>query len=184
MYPLARDGVNERWNHAAGPRVSQCMKRGSALLLLLSACTPVRPQVMLEPGASLKGYRVFVVGPVTDETGSRFNLNVTDSLRTQLAARLRSHGLTVAAAPPPDTTVAALLVTSALEGFRGMPFTLQLEGPGVTGCTLRSELRDAHTGRRIGEIVASVLEERIRPMWALVECAHDVADAIQRQLRP
>ena len=154
---------------------------GSALLLLLGACTPLRPRVTLEPGVSLKGYRVFIVGPVTDETGARFNLKVTDSLHQTLVDRLQSHGLTVAA--PSDTTSPALVITSTLEAFKGMPLTLQLWSPGVTSCVLRSELRDKQTGRRLGEIVASVLEEDFRPMVVLDECAHDVADAIHRQLR-
>jgi|SRR5438132_98121 len=160
------------------------MKKRIAFLLLLGACVPLRPQVLLEPGVSLKDYRAFVVGPVTDETGAAFNLPVTDSLRAQIGARLRSYGLTVAAAPT-DTGAPALLVTSALEGFKGLPLTLQLSSPGVTQCVLRSELRDAHSGRRLGEILASVSDQETKstPMRLLDECAHDVADAIERQLR-
>ena len=48
---------------------------------------------------------------------------------------------------------------------------------------LLSELKDGQTGRRIGQIIASDLEEGIRPMTVLNECAHDVGDAIARQLR-
>jgi len=47
-----------------------------ALLFSLTACTPVRPRVSLAPGVSLKGYEVFVVMPVTDRTGARFNLDM------------------------------------------------------------------------------------------------------------
>src|SRR5439155_516929 len=71
------------------------MKWAIVAVSLVAACAPVRPQVSLEPGVSLKGYRRFVVDPVTDATGAAFNLSVTDSLRRQLADRLRSHRLTV-----------------------------------------------------------------------------------------
>jgi hypothetical protein len=97
--------------------------------------------------------------------------------------RLRSHGLTVA--EPSDTASPALVITSTLEEFRGIPLTLQLWGPATTSCVLRSELRDAQTGTRLGEIVASDsdLGERLRPITVLNTCAHDVADAVYKQLR-
>ncbi len=158
------------------------MKWAIVPLALLGACTPLRPQVSLEPGVSLKSYRRFVVEPVTDATGAAFNLSVTDSLRRQLADRLRSHGLTVAATPG-DIAGPALVITSTLEGFKGIPFTLQLGGPGVTTCALRSVLRDGDTGRRLGEILAQDLEEGIRPISVLNECARDVGDAIHRLVR-
>jgi hypothetical protein len=154
-----------------------------ALVLCLSACTPVRPQVSLVPGATLSDYRVFVVEPVTDETGARFNLNVTDSLRRQIADRLRSHGLTVVTDASADTAGPALFIASALVMFKGMPITLQLSSDGITECRIQSELRDGQTGRRLGQVVAAVLEERIRPMTVLNECAHDIGDAISREVR-
>jgi len=122
------------------------------------------------------------VEPVTDATGAAFNLNVADTLRQELALRLRSHGLTVAEAST-DTAGPALVVTSTLERFKGIPLTLQLGGGGGAMCALRSVLRDRATGRRLGEILAQDQEERLRPLTVLNECAHDVADAIYRQLR-
>ena len=159
--------------------------RNSAITLLLwcTCCTPVRPRVVLAPGASLKGYEVFLVGPVTDATGARFNLDVGDSLRQQIARRLRSHGLIAVTDSPTDSAAPALLITSALVGFRGIPMWLQVPARGTTACELRSELRDNRTGRRIGEIVAADLGEEHTPLLVLMQCAHDVADAIERQLR-
>jgi len=108
----------------------------------------------------------------------------TDGGATASGMRLNLFGAVNAAAPT-DTGAPALLVTSALEGFKGLPLTLQLSSPGVTQCVLRSELRDAHSGRRLGEILASVSDQETKstPMRLLDECAHDVADAIERQLR-
>jgi hypothetical protein len=154
-----------------------------ALLLCVSACTPVRPRVFLAPGASLKGYTVFIVGPVTDETGARFNLEVGDSLRQRIVRRLRSHGLAADTKAPEETAEPAAVITSTLVGFRGMPMWLQMSGRGTIGCELRSVLRDAETGARIGEIVAAELSEEYSPMNVLIQCAHDVADAIDRQVR-
>ncbi|HXQ27802.1 MAG TPA: hypothetical protein VN848_00915 [Gemmatimonadales bacterium] len=161
------------------------MKKTLILLLSLGGClTPVHPDVALEPGVSLKGYRVFVVEPVADRTGAPFDLNVTDSLRAQLGDRLRSHGLTVVAKIPEDTTSGVLVIRSTLEAFRGMSIQMELPGPGGsdTMCRLRSELRDARTGRHLGEIIASDMGGR-RPMIVLNECAHDTGDEIYRQQR-
>jgi hypothetical protein len=149
----------------------------------LGASTPLRPRVSCEPGASLKGYQVFIVAPVTDQTGARFNLDVSDSLRQQLVRRLRSHGLTALTEAPEDTDAAAIVVASTLVDFRGIPMWLQVPSRGVTGCELRSELRDNRSGRKIGEIVAADLSEEFTPLMVLRHCAHDVADAIDRQLR-
>jgi hypothetical protein len=163
-------------------RVLPMMKRTAILPVLVfsGAClTPIRPDVLLEPGASLVGYRVFVVGPVADQTGAPFNLNVTDSLGTELAGRLRSHGLPVVTTPS-DTTSGVLLITSTLVAFRGMSIQLQLPGPG--GSDTMCRLRDGKTGRRLGEIVSSDMGGR-RPMTVLNECAHDMGDEIYRQQR-
>jgi hypothetical protein len=151
------------------------------LMLSFSACTPIGPRVSLAPGASLKGYRVFVVRPVTDETGARFDLDVKDSLRQWVVRRLQSHGLTAVTDAPADTAAPALVITSALVSFRGMPLYLQVPSPGVTGCEVHSELRDYRTGQRIGEIVAAELEEALTPMMVLIQCARDVADGIHRR---
>jgi hypothetical protein len=139
--------------------------------------------VSLAPGASLKSYHVFVVRPVTDETGARFNLDVSDSLRQQLVRRPQSHGLTVVTDDTLDRATPALVITTALVDFRGIPMWLQVPARGTTGCELRSELRDHQTGQRIGEIVAAELGEERTPLIVLYECAHDMADEIDRQRR-
>lgn len=155
-----------------------------ALLLYLTACTPVRPRVSLAPGVSLKGYEVFVIMPVTDRTGAQFNLDVSDSLRQHIAKRLRSYHLIAATDSSADTVAMAVVVVSTLVDFRGIPMWLQVPSRGTTGCELRSELWDNRSGQRLGEIVAASLVEEGTPMFVLFQCAHDVADAIERQLRP
>jgi hypothetical protein len=159
------------------------IKKALLLPLALGACfTPLRPEVSLDPGVSLKNYKVFVVGPVSDQTGAPFDLDVTDSLRHEIADRLRSHGLQVVGMAQADTSTNALLITSTLIGFRGMSNTMEMGGPGGsdTMCRLRGELQDVQTGHRLGMIVAADLGGR-RPMILLNECAHDLADEIFRQ---
>ena len=153
------------------------------LLLCCSACTPVRPRVSLAPGVSLKGYEVFVVMPVRDATGARFNLDVSDSLQQHIAKRLRSYNLIAVTDSSADTVASAVVVVSTLVDFRGIPMWLQVPARGTTACELRSELWDNRSGQRLGEIVAAGLAEEGTPLFVLFQCAHDVADAIERQLR-
>lgn len=155
-----------------------------ALLLCGTACTPLRPRVSLVPGASLKGYEVFVVMPVTDATGARFNLDVSDSLRQHIAKRLRSHNLVAATDSSADTAANAVVIVSTLVAFKGIPMWLQQPSGGTTACELRSELWDNRSGKRLGEIVAANLVEAGTPMFVLFQCAHDMADAIEREIRP
>ena len=152
----------------------------AGLLGCLAACTPVRPQLTLEPGASLKGYEVFVVAPVINETGEHFNVDVTDSLREHLAERLRSNGFVVMLDPAQDTIHPAIVVTAALVGFRGLPFMVQVPTPGAPACELHALLTDRRSGQRIGRVAAAVLEEHWAPLTILTACAHDVGDAIAR----
>jgi hypothetical protein len=79
---------------------------------------------------------------------------------------------------------AAVVIVSKLVDFRGIPMWLQVPSRGTTACELRSELWDNKTGKRLGEIVAANLAEEGTPMFILFQCAHDMADAIERQLRP
>jgi hypothetical protein len=156
----------------------------TGLLLWLGACTPVRPQLTLEPGVSLADYEVFVVAPVTNETGEQFNLPVTDSVRWHLAERLRSHHFVVITeGPGRDSTAPAVIVTSALVGFRGLPFMLPLGGPGAPACELHAVLTDRQTGRKVGRVAAAVREAGWSPMSVINSCARDVGDAIARAAR-
>jgi hypothetical protein len=143
----------------------------------------VRPQLTLEPGASLAGYEVFVVPPVANETGEQFNLPVTDSVRWHLAERLRSHHFVVITeGPGRDSTSPAIIVTSALVGFRGLPFMLPLGGPGAPACEVHAVLTDRATGRRVARVAAAVREEGWSPMSVINSCARDVGDAIAREV--
>ena len=157
-----------------------------SLLLLLSGClAPLKPIVSLEPGVSLKDYRVVVVGAVTDRSGYPFKYKVEDSVRARLVDQLRKDGLTLA----PDTTNTAapiLFVVTSIDKFKSGALALQSPNAiSSSGCTVSSRLLDGHTGRRLGEIVASELSsddtQPTSPFGLLMTCARMVAEEIGRR---
>lgn len=164
------------------------VKAVSALLLSLAACTPLRPQVSLAPGASLKGYHVVVVGPVTDRTGYPFGYDIGDSLKAELASELRQNGLTVAPATT-DTAVPVLFIVSSLDGFKSGALTLRLPSAmGTSRCVFSSRLMDGHTGKQLGEMVSSELTDQedtpaLSPHALLATCVRMTAEELKRRLR-
>jgi hypothetical protein len=163
------------------------MKLAVVVLLFLAACSPLRPQVTLEPGVSLKTYHVVVVGPVTDLTGYPFHYDIGDTLRSRLIDELRQQGVTVAPTTT-DTTVPVLFVVSSLDGFKSGSLMMQLPGAmGTSRCVLSSRLMDGHSGRRLGEIVSGELTsddtQQMSPTALLTTCAHLTADEIARRIK-
>lgn len=163
------------------------MKPLAIALLLVAACTPLRPQVSLAPGVSLKDYRVVVVGPVTDLSGYPFQYNVADTLRARLADRLRSKGVTVVP-DTTDTTAPVLFVVSSLDGFKSGALTIQLPtAMGTSRCAFSSRLMDGRSGRRLGEIasaeVSSEDTQQLSPAELLATCARITADEIARRIK-
>jgi hypothetical protein len=164
------------------------MKLASVVVLFLAACSPLRPQVTLEPGVSLKTYHVVVVGPVTDLSGYPFQYNIGDSLRVRLIDQLRQDGVTVAPTTT-DTTVPVLFVVSSLDGFKSGALMMQVPGAlGTSRCVLSSRLMDGHSGRRLGEIVSGEVSSedtpQLSPAALLTTCAHLTADEIARRIKP
>ena len=82
--------------------------------------------------------------------------------------------------PAKDTIHPAIVVRAALVGFRGLPFMVQIGGPGAPACEVHASLSDRATGQKIGRVAAAVLEEHWAPLTVLTACAHDVGDAIAR----
>ncbi len=164
-------------------------RRLTWLLAALAACLPVRrPTVELQPGASLRSYSVFDVGSVVDESGYPFPYDITDSLRSRLAKRLREHGLSVAsgdsAAVGAGGGGAVLRIESRLTTFRSRGIALMFGGgPGLgSRCELTSTLVDGASGRRLGEIRAAE-DDVLAPFTVLTTCARMVADEIDRRVR-
>lgn len=143
------------------------------VVLLAGAGCVLRPRVELAPGASLQSYRWFEVGPVTDETGSppRLPTDVTDSLRSRLASRLREHGYDVVAG---DSAAGPVLRIDSR--------VVDLRSSVRSRCVLRSTLTDRDTGRRLGDIIAEE-EDWLTAFPILMRCARVVADEIDRRVR-
>lgn len=156
------------------------------LLAALAACLPVRrPTVQLQPGASLRSYRIFDVGSVVDASGYPFPYDITDSLRNRLVRRLREHGLSVAAGDSAAGGGAAVLrIESRLTTFRSRGIALLFGGgPGLgSRCELTSTLVDGASGRRLGQIRAAE-DDVVAPFTVLMTCARMVADEIDRRVR-
>ena len=155
-------------------------------LILAGACfAPLHPIVTLEPGVSLKDYPVIVVGEVTDRSGYPFKYPVQDSVRTRIADELRHNGLHVSPVTT-DTTVPILFVVSSIDKFKSGALAMQSPNAiSSSGCTVSSRLLDGHTGRRLGEIVASEMTSEdtpaSSPFGLLMTCARMVADEIGRR---
>jgi hypothetical protein len=165
--------------------------RAAALVLAAAAataCIPIRPRVDLERGVSLASYQVFDVGPVVDETHYPFfPWPVADSLRQQLARRLKANGLTVRVrADTADTAQAtprALLLNSSLEFFRGGQVPLQVPSTRIASrCVFVTDLVDEATGRKVGQIVATN-NDTYMPLQVLWDCARMVGNELARRVK-
>jgi len=167
------------------------MFRGSPLLgvsvLLLTTCTPLRPEVTLEPGVSLKTYHLVAVGPVTDRSGFPFHYEVGDTLRSHFADELRKNGVRVVPVTT-DTTVPVLFVVSSLDRFRSGALTPQLPSAmGTSQCVFSTRLLDGQSGRKLGEIVSSEIVDQedtpvMTPQALLFTCVRLTADEIHRRI--
>ena len=160
-------------------------------LIALSAgsCTPLRPRVSLQPGVSLKSYRLVVVGPVENRTGTSFNYDVEDTLRALLRERLEANRVPLAS-DPTDATAPLLYLVSSLDEFRSGGITAQVAILAVRSpkCVLSSRLTDGASGQRLGEIVSTNLVDQgdtpfMTPRQLLASCARLTSDEIKRRLK-
>ncbi|HUL48877.1 MAG TPA: hypothetical protein VLT79_02560 [Gemmatimonadales bacterium] len=154
----------------------------------LIACTPLRPQVSLEPGVSLKSYHVVAIGPVEDRSGYPFHYPIGDSLHVRLVDALEQDEVPIVSTNT-DTTVPVLFVVSSLDRFKNGALNVALPSSlGTSECVFSSRLLDGHTGRRLGEIVSSEIIDpedtpRITPQQLLTTCTQITADELKRRLK-
>jgi hypothetical protein len=154
----------------------------------LVACQPLRPQVSLEPGVSLKSYHLVAVGPVQDRSGYPFNYPIGDTLHVRLKDALQQDGVPLVSTGS-DTTAPILFVVSSLDRFKNGALNVALPSSlGTSECVFSSRLLDGHSGRRLGEIVSSEIidpedTQRITPQQLLTTCARLTADELERRLK-
>lgn len=162
----------------------------SAMLMLSAAsCTPLRPRVALQPGVSLKSYRLVAVGPVANRSGVSFRYDVEDTVRALLTEALRRNGVPLTPSAS-DAPAPALYLVSSLDEFRTGRVTAELMGIGVGSpkCVLSSRLIDGASGQQLGEMVATNLVDQaqtpfVNPRQLLVTCARITADEVKRRLK-
>jgi hypothetical protein len=164
----------------------------ATLTLCAGACTPLRPRVSLQPGVSLKSYRLVAVGPVEDRSGASFNYDVADTVRALLREALRRNGVLARNTSDStiDTTVPVLYLVSSLDEFRGGRISAALLSVAVGSpkCVLSSRLIDGASGQQLGEIVSTDLVDQsetpiVTPRQLLLTCARMTADEVKRRLQ-
>ncbi|HUL03460.1 MAG TPA: hypothetical protein VLV16_09560 [Gemmatimonadales bacterium] len=154
-----------------------------ALAALLAACTPLRPQVELATGVSLKDYNVFEVAPVVDASGyTLFPWPIEDSLRLRLVDQLEHNKLTVHTPDADSANPAGVLVLhGTLMSFRSGSYNLREPQTRIASrCVFVAYLVDKETGRQVGRIQSGE-DEVYMPFQVLMQCARLVADEVARQ---
>jgi hypothetical protein len=161
----------------------------ATLTLCAGSCTPLRPRVALQPGVSLKSYRLVGVGPVENRSGASFHYDVEDTVRALLTEALRRNGVPVTGSTT-DATAPVLYLVSSLDEFRGgrVSAALLSVAVGSPKCVLSSRLIDGASGQQLGEIVSTNLVDQaetpfVTPRQLLVTCARMTADEVKRRLK-
>jgi uncharacterized lipoprotein YajG len=90
----------------------------AAGLLLLAGCATGQPQLMMEPGASLSGYKAIAVATVCNETGQTSHFDFASAFAEDLKAALRSKGYDVSdyKASPPDVLIVQCSIMNYVPG--------------------------------------------------------------------
>lgn len=159
------------------------------VLLLVGGCVTERPMVRVEKGASLTGYDVFEVTPVSNETGRTYDFEVTDVITQYIKSSLQEKGFTVAEITNAKKNV-IILKSSLISYEPGSAFNRWLlPGYGKTQCTVKTSLIDRKTGKILGEMVAAEavggggLYSIGADKWILNVVAKSISDEIDRKVK-
>jgi len=158
-------------------------------LLLGGGCATERPMVRMEKGASLTGYKLVEVTPVSNETGRTYDFEVTDVITQYIKSSLQEKGFTVAEITSAEENV--IILKSSLTSYEpGSAFKRWLlPGYGKTQCTLKTSLIDKKTGKILGEMVAAEavgsggLYSIGADKWILNVVAKSISDEIDRKVK-
>src|SRR5262245_23790792 len=156
-----------------------------ALVVLLCACTPIRPVVELTTGAKLEDYHAFEVAPVQDASGyTLFPWPVEDSLRLRLVEQLQHHKLKVVTAETDSASPAGVAVLQGtLTFFRSGSYNIREAETRISSrCRFTTVLIDKQTGARIGRI-ESAEDNVYQPFQVLMQCARLTVDELARRLK-
>ncbi len=165
----------------------------AAGLLLLSACAaPEKPLAYVEPAAASRHYAVAIVSPLEKGTSAEVPAALMERTTTRLSQQLEELGFTVPAGQTDAGAQDYILVKPTLERYSGgSAFGRWLGfGAGTATCTLRVELIDGRSKKRVGDVAATQTIDSGgfftigAENYIVDRCADVVAKGIAEKLRP
>ncbi len=171
----------------------------AAGLLLLAGCATGQPQLMMEPGASLSGYKAIAVATVSNETGQTSHFDFASAFAEDLKAALRSKGYDISdyKASPPDVLIVQCSIMNYVPGNTSKQIFTMVSLPFTWGVTFGSDpwgtskagvktlVLDKGTGRALAHMVTI---KQVDPWFGgyksiLQSVATDVATAIDNRIK-
>lgn len=165
----------------------------AAGLLFLSACAAAqKPLAYVEPAAVSRHYAVAIVSPVQKGTSAEVPAALMERTTTRLSQQLQQLGFSVPSGPIYAGTQDYILVKPTLEKYSGgSAFGRWLGfGAGTATCTLRVELIDGQSKKRVGDVAATQTIDSGglftigAENYIVDRCADVVAKGIAEKLRP
>ena len=175
-----------------------------ALAVLWGCATPAPPQLVIEPGASLTGYKNLAVAPVTNDTGQKFDFDFVGAFTGYLKGALTAKGydVTDASAAPSD----ALIIQCSFLTYEPGNAVERGFGAGATVAIVKTTIIDKKSGKPVADMVSTKrigagtlgLPILIAPLSVPLEAAatagayksvlqkvaNDVATAIDKKIKP
>lgn len=145
------------------------------------------PYLWVDQDAALSRFEAIVVEPVSNETGARFEFDVTDVIRTHLAAKLREQGLAVLDLPAPGKSLLTLKGQLTLYTAGSAVARWLVPGSDPTQVVMRASFIDGGKGEIVADMVVggyvgggglfSIGADR----WILEKIAEHVATAVRQR---
>ena len=170
-----------------------------AVLWLLAGCATGQPQLVMEPGASLSGYKAITVATVSNETGQTFNFDFVSAFAEDLKSALRSKGYDVSDhnASPPDVLIVQCSIMNYVPGNTSKQISTMVLLSFTWGVTFGSDpwgtskagVKTLVVDKRTGQPLAHMVTiEQVDPWFGgyksiLQSVASDIATAIDNKVR-
>jgi hypothetical protein len=125
------------------------------IFVFISGCVSSKPMVSMRGNVSLAGYKSFEVEPVLNETGKKFDFDVSGKLTEEIKSKMIEKGFVVSERTSSSAQV--LIIKSSLISYEpGNAFKRWiLPGFGKTQATVKTSLIDKKTGKVLGELVSA-----------------------------
>jgi hypothetical protein len=147
---------------------SRSRLRGNAILCfcffgLLASCSG-STQIALDPGASLRDYRAFVVEPASNDTGQNYSFDIASFFTDELKSSLQAKGYEIV---EPGENATSLVVKSSITSYssgnagkKAAAVVLGLVPGGyfmtpTDAVKVKAILTDERTGKTMADIVSN-----------------------------